>query len=576
MTRSISRGAPLAVLLTIAAGAWLAAVHAAAEPTGPGFATAWLSIVLLGAGPAIVLGAATARAGLAAATALSAAGAAAIGAAATTLVEGRGLAPLDLPVDVLVALAVTMPAATAAFAATSRRPARSPRPAAHVAIPAAAPRAAVLGPTTRRSFLQLGAGSVTTAALGGMAARGVLPASAGADTLTFEFTVTDGFRDLVDRTQGYFRGFKLTGAQGGPAFPGPCIGNLGPAASPSEIFEGDTVRLILTNDTPRDHHFLLQRARTEAPDSPVVGPALLPAGRATELTFTAPQAGTYIYRDAHINNRLLGMHGVMVVQPQGARANVPYAAASGRLALPIEVEKQYTWILQNYDQVLGEVAVSDFAESEIVDYPLDQIVPRFFYINGETGDEAAHNERTTVPVIPQQNEAASMNGVLLRLVNTSAATHSPHWHGNHVFIVQRNAVPERAGYVEERDVVGMEPLACLDLLLPAHTGYDAFPPVDADHPALHNEEYLGIQRFPMHCHAEMSQTAAGGMYPLGMLTDWHLGADAFAAANSARQLAGGRAAGRVGVRSGSVRWPTSRRLGNRNAKPRQRSAARKG
>jgi len=26
----------------------------------------------------------------------------------------------------------------------------------------------------------------------------------------------------------------------------------------------------------------------------------------------------------------------------------------------------------------------------------------------------------------------------------------------------------------------------------------------------------------MHCHAEMSQTAAGGLYPMGMLTDWRL------------------------------------------------------
>src|SRR3712207_8820290 len=62
-----------------------------------------------------------------------------------------------------------------------------------------------------------------------------------------------------------------------------------------------------------------------------------------------------------------------------------------------------------------------------------------------------------------------MNGVLLRVVNTGVATHSPHWHGNHVFIVQRNGVPERAGYVEERDVVRMEPLYCYDVILPAHT-----------------------------------------------------------------------------------------------------------
>ena len=29
-------------------------------------------------------------------------------------------------------------------------------------------------------------------------------------------------------------------------------------------------------------------------------------------------------------------------------------------------------------------------------------------------------------------------------------------------------------------------------------------------------------RYPMHCHAEMSQTAGGGQYPSGMYTEWEL------------------------------------------------------
>lgn len=31
--------------------------------------------------------------------------------------------------------------------------------------------------------------------------------------------------------------------------------------------------------------------------------------------------------------------------------------------------------------------------------------------------------------------------------------------------------------------------------------------------------------FPMHDHTEMSQTAAGGNYPMGMLTDWEITGD---------------------------------------------------
>ena len=170
-----------------------------------------------------------------------------------------------------------------------------------------------------------------------------------------------------------------------------------------------------------------------------------------------------------------------------------------------------------------------------------------------------------------------MDGVVLRVVNTGVATHAPHWHGNHVFIVQRNGVPEPAGMVEERDVVRMEPLYCVDVILPAHTGYDAFPPLnDPDHPVLH-EEHPGIQIFPMHCHAEMSQTAAGGMYPLGMLTDWHLGEHREAVETrrpaAARRSPSARRAppqrGRAARRRGpSVRWAAGPR---KKTRPRSRA-----
>jgi hypothetical protein len=106
--------------------------------------------------------------------------------------------------------------------------------------------------------------------------------------------------------------------------------------------------------------------------------------------------------------------------------------------------------------------------------------------------------------------------VLIRCVNLGCATHALHWHGNHVFPVERNGRPEPAGVVWEKDVQRVEPLARISVVLPAHTGYDAFPPLNEHHPKFDE------QHFPMHCHAEISQSAAGGSYPFGMLTDWHL------------------------------------------------------
>ena len=136
-------------------------------------------------------------------------------------------------------------------------------------------------------------------------------------------------------------------------------------------------------------------------------------------------------------------------------------------------------------------------------------------INGRNGTEALHDE-STVPVLPLQDATAAQVGCLIRCVNTGVATHALHWHGNHVFVLQRNAVPARSGLVFEKDVLRLESLQRIDVLLPAHTGLDAWPMLTPEHPKFDD------QVFPMHCHAEMSQTAGGGLYPMGMLTDWHL------------------------------------------------------
>ena len=155
----------------------------------------------------------------------------------------------------------------------SRRPAaaRSPRAAA------ARRRPRVLVPTTRRGFLQLGAGSVTTAAIGGMAARGVLPATAEANTLTFQLTITDGFRRLVDRPEGFFRGFKVTGATAA-RLPGPA--DRQPGAGRQR--EGD----LRGRHGPRACSRTTRRATTRSSSSdrergarrdPVVGPTRIPA-----------------------------------------------------------------------------------------------------------------------------------------------------------------------------------------------------------------------------------------------------------------------------------------------------------
>ncbi|HYR16462.1 MAG TPA: hypothetical protein VEQ67_19930, partial [Mycobacterium sp.] len=106
--------------------------------------------------------------------------------------------------------------------------------------------------------------------------------------------------------------------------------------------------------------------------------------------------------------------------------------------------------------------------------------------------------------------------------------HSPHFHGNHVYVLTTNngaalRVPDpndptrTVSVAPEKDVIRMEPDSVTDVLLPVHVPNDQFPPYD---PAT-----APTNLYPMHCHAEMSQTAGGGSYPSGMLTDWILRTD---------------------------------------------------
>jgi hypothetical protein len=102
-----------------------------------------------------------------------------------------------------------------------------------------------------------------------------------------------------------------------------------------------------------------------------------------------------------------------------------------------------------------------------------------------------------------------------------------HFHGNHVWTLRRNGIdfPRSAGHVDDKghvvlqqweDVVELDPLDRKEIVLPIKRPPDAIDPVW--------EARAEDWHYPMHCHAEPSQTAAGGLYPGGLVADWVLAA----------------------------------------------------
>src|SRR5881396_2190990 len=104
---------------------------------------------------------------------------------------------------------------------------------------------------------------------------------------------------------------------------------------------GDAVQFVVANSTGRDHTFLIERTDSETPVDPVVGPVTIPAHGSTTIDFTAPGAGSYMYRDADRNNRLLGMYGAFIVEPTDVGGILlPYAPAPDRLVIKTELRTQ--------------------------------------------------------------------------------------------------------------------------------------------------------------------------------------------------------------------------------------------
>jgi FtsP/CotA-like multicopper oxidase with cupredoxin domain len=101
----------------------------------------------------------------------------------------------------------------------------------------------------------------------------------------------------------------------------------------------------------------------------------------------------------------------------------------------------------------------------------------------------------------------------VRIVNAGVATHAMHFHGNHLDVLRHNAKP--APYAMRKDTIMMPGGYTKDALLPFKPPPDIWPPM---------EQWGSELRlsYPMHCHAEMSQTAGGGLYPNGMLAHWEI------------------------------------------------------
>jgi hypothetical protein len=382
----------------------------------------------------------------------------------------------------------------------------------------------------RREFLKLGGAAIVVGGAGGVSL--FRPVAAVAASASIELTMVEADHEMVDGVLvpawSYKSNLAAGGALLGARIPGPTI----------FVGEGDTLRIRVRNRIPNGgpHGFAIPGVVDSGP---------LALDQEVEVVFTAPSAGTYLYHDP-LNapvNRVMGLHGALVVLPPPVGFRTPYSEPTDAVRRLFDDfgtaahfpghfwdrDRNVVWVFATVDPDKHALAAASGTAIDPAAFTTSYL-PQYFMINGKSGFFAAQHGGTTAPpghdhgaaamVSPDAQAVISIHGnvgqpCIIRNLNAGMMIQSPHIHGNHVYQLSND------GQVQEDlflvDTWTMPPLARKDVMLP----YIQPPDVPAAS-WLRFEQGINDELFPllfpMHDHNELSNTAAGGNYPFGCAT----------------------------------------------------------
>jgi len=165
--------------------------------------------------------------------------------------------------------------------------------------------------------------------------------------------------------------------------------------------------------------------------------------------------------------------------------------------------KQLFWIFNDIDPVLHNAVRTNGTIPT-------SFTPRYFTINGLSSrppGAAGFGDPTIDAMADPRSKLSGRVGdrTLLRILNAGMCSHSVHTHANHMEWLTNNGVV-RSSVWKKDSLYLRNNLGKIDSIYPFSAPPDAYPSVTTGH-------------FPMHLHDEMSQTAGGGLYQFGSMTE---------------------------------------------------------
>lgn len=339
----------------------------------------------------------------------------------------------------------------------------------------------------RRTFLKFGSASAA-AALTGTAGLIMWQPRAHAATIDKEIWITEGTITQPDGVDIYFRGFSGSDA------------NLDVPGQVLVMAVGDTFNLTIHNTLNTSHNFVINELGINRS---------VPAGGTRSVSITVSDPGTYVYYDSTdgINNRLVGLHGALVVFPSGANTSLE----AGR-DMPIH---DFVWVFHDIDPAWNN-AIRNGNNTP------NSYVPIYFTLNGLSGRPPGAPGAMDPSIDSMADKRTAIHGhlgdrTMVRCINTGRAQHAVHCHGNHMEWLSSNGT-QRAD-VWLKDIIPLDANnGTMEFVFPFEPAPDAWPPMTNS--TLAQAEADGRHTaYPMHLHDEMTQTAGGGLYMFGALTD---------------------------------------------------------